>query len=217
VGGPDDKSPFPDFSGSSPRGHQGRRTSLLGDEIVSDMRTDLGSSVYLSAADPGVYPSWVPRKVVIGRNPWRWAIAAIGLVFAGLELPEMFGPLPDYAQHDNFELFMFYAVPALITAAGLGFAFFALRSGVLADAHGLVIRPAAGMRSKRVPVEAVRAVTVTRSHGPVFASVSPALIHMDGDVIDLGLARYDTPGGRRRAQRKALNISQTLDRPFEIS
>lgn len=169
------------------------------------------------AADPGVYPSWVPRKVVIGRNPWRWAIAAIGLVFAGLELPEMFGPLPDYAQHDNFELFMFYAVPALITAAGLGFAFFALRSGVLADAHGLVIRPAAGMRSKRVPVEAVRAVTVTRSHGPVFASVSPALIHVDGDVIDLGLARYDTPGGRRRAQRKALNISQTLDRPFEIS
>jgi hypothetical protein len=41
----------------------------------------------------------------------------------------MFGPLPDYAQDDNFELFMFYAVPALITAVGLGFAFFALRSG----------------------------------------------------------------------------------------
>jgi hypothetical protein len=86
----------------------------------------------------------------------------------------MFGPLPDYAQHDSVELVMFYAVPALITAAGLGFAFFALRSGVLADAHGLVIRPAAGMRSKRVPVETVRAVTMTRSQGAVFASVSPA-------------------------------------------
>jgi hypothetical protein len=73
------------------------------------------------------------------------------------------------------------------------------------------------MRSKRVSVEAVRAVTVTRSHGPVFASVSPALIHVDGGVIDLGLARYDTPSGRRRAQRKALNLSQTLDRPFEIN
>ena len=108
------------------------------------------------------------------QSPWRWAIAAIGLLFACLELPEMFGPLPDYAQHDSVELVMFYAVPALITAAGLGFAFFALRSGVLADAHGLVIRPAAGMRSKRVPVETVRAVTMTLSQGAVFASMSPA-------------------------------------------
>ena len=45
MGGPDDKSPLPDFSGSSPRGHQGRRGSLLGEhEIVGDIRTDLGMS-----------------------------------------------------------------------------------------------------------------------------------------------------------------------------
>jgi hypothetical protein len=144
-------------------------------------------------------------------------IAAIGLVFVGLELPEMFGSLPDYAQHDNFELFMFYAVPALITAVGFGFAFFALRSGVFADAHELVVRPIAGVRSKRVPVETVQAVTVTCSQGAVFSSVSPALIQADGEVVDLGLAGYDTAGGRRRAQRKALSISQTLDRPFEAN
>ena len=45
MGGPDDKSPLPDFSGSSPRGHQGRRGSLLGEhEIVGDIRMDLGMS-----------------------------------------------------------------------------------------------------------------------------------------------------------------------------
>ena len=52
MGGPDDKSPLPDFSGSSPRGHQGRRGSLLGEhEIVGDIRTDLGMSGRRLAAD----------------------------------------------------------------------------------------------------------------------------------------------------------------------
>src|SRR5215216_4344699 len=82
------------------------RCATLVRQVMCDSRGVVRMScgpAYRIAADPGVYPSRVPRKVVIGRSPWRWAIAAIGLLFAGLELPEMFGPLPDYAQHDNFE------------------------------------------------------------------------------------------------------------------
>jgi hypothetical protein len=65
---------------------------------------------------PAVYPSWVPRRVVIARSPWQWVLAAIWLSFAALQLPQLFQPVPDYAQHDNFEFFMYYAVPALISA-----------------------------------------------------------------------------------------------------
>jgi hypothetical protein len=155
------------------------------------------------------------RRVVIGRSPWRWVVAAIWLGFVALQLPQMFLPVPDYAQHDTFELFMYYAVPALITAVGLGGAVIALRSGVLADPNGLLIRPVAALRSKRLPVESVRAVTLTRSEGPVFSSVSPALIDLDDQVITLWLALYNTPAGHRRAQRKAQRIAQTLNRPLE--
>lgn len=135
-------------------------------------------------------------------------------MFVGLELPVFFSPLPDYAQHDGFEFFMFYAVPGLIIAVGLGFVYFALRSGVFVDTHGVHIRPAAGVRSKRVALESIRAVTVARGLGPVVSSVSPALIGVDGEIVDLGLARYDTSGGYQRAERQALMISAVLDRPF---
>lgn len=151
---------------------------------------------------------------MVGRSPWRWAIAAVGLVFVGLELPVFFSPLPDYAQQSRFEFFMFYAVPVLIIGVGLGFVYFALRSGVFVDAQGVLIRPAAGVRSKRVALESIRAVTVASGMGPVVTSVSPALIDVDGELVDLGLARYDTPGGRQRAERQALMISAVLDRPF---
>lgn len=154
------------------------------------------------------------RRVVVGRSPWRWAIAAVGLVFVGLELPAFVSPLPDYAQQDGFEFFMFYAVPALIVGTGLGFAYFALRSGVFIDAQGVLIRPAAGMRSKRVPFESIRAVTVASGLSAVVSSVSPTLIDVDGNPIDLGLARYDTPAGHQRAERQARRISTVLDRPF---
>lgn len=72
---------------------------------------------------------------LVGRNPWRWALAAVGLLFVSLELPTFFRPLPDYAQQDGFEFFTFYAVPAVIVGAGLGFFYVALRSGVFVDAR----------------------------------------------------------------------------------
>lgn len=153
---------------------------------------------------------------MIGKSPWRWVIAAGGLVFVGLELPVLFSPLPDYAQRDGFEFFMFYAVPAIVIAIGLGFAYFALRSGVFVDAGGVLIRPAAGVRSKRVPVEAIREVTVAPRSGSVVSSVSPALISVDGELIDLGLVGYGTSGGYERAESRAITISRVLDRPFRI-
>ena len=135
-------------------------------------------------------------------------------MFVSLELPAFFSPLPDYAQQDGFEFFMFYAVPALIVGAGLGFVYFALRSGVFIDAQGVLIRPPAGMRSKRMPLASIRAVTVASSVSAVVWSVSPALVDIDGNLVDLGLARYDTHAGHRRAERQARRISSVLDRPF---
>ncbi len=155
------------------------------------------------------------RRVLVGRNPWRWAIAAVGLLFVSLELPAFFSPPPNYAQQDSFEFFMFYAVPAVIVGAGLGFFYVALRSGVFVDALGVLIRPPAGMRPKRVPLASIRAVTVARSLSAVAWSVAPALIDIDGELVDLGLARYDTPAGQRRAERQARRISSLLDRPFK--
>lgn len=154
------------------------------------------------------------RHAVIDRSPWRWALVAIGLLFVGLELPSLFEPLPDYAQHDGFELFMFYAGPAAISVMGFGFAYVALRSGVFADESGLVIRPLAGVRSKRMSVDRVRAVTLIPAEGPGPASVSAALVQVDDEVVDLGLADYDTPRGRRRVRAKALKVSQALGRPL---
>jgi len=156
----------------------------------------------------------VQRRVLVGRNPWRWALAAVGLLFVSLELPAFFSPLPDYAQQDGFEFFMFYAVPAVIVGAGLGFFYVALRSGVFVDAQGVLIRPPAGMRSKRMPLASIRAVTLASSLSAVVWSVSPALIDIDGNLVDLGLARYETPAGQRRAERQARRISSLLDRPF---
>lgn len=152
---------------------------------------------------------------MIDKSAWRWALVAIGLLFVGLELPSLFEPVPDYALHDNFELFMFYAVPAVITVAGFGFALVALRSGVFADSHGLLIRPVASVRSKRVPVESIRAVTVIPVDGPGPSAMSPAVIQLDGEVVDLGLADLDTPRGRRRIRAKALKMSKALSRPLE--
>jgi hypothetical protein len=154
-------------------------------------------------------------REVIAKSAWRWALVAIGLLFVGLELPSLFEPVPDYALHDNFELFMFYAVPAVITVVGFGIAFVALRSGVFADSRGLLIRPIAGVRSKRVAVESIRAVTVIPVDGPGPSAISPALIQMDDEVVDLGLADFDTPRGRRRIRAKAIKMSKALSRPVE--
>ncbi|MGW6282074.1 hypothetical protein [Kribbella sp. NPDC055071] len=157
----------------------------------------------------------MPRRTVIARSPWRWVLAAIWLSFTALQLPQLFQPVPDYAQHDNFEFFMYYAVPALISAVGLAGAFIALRSGLFADANGVQIRPVAGLRSKRLPIESIRAVTVNQSEGPLISSVSPALIDTDGQLINLWLALHNTPTGRRRAHGKAQRIAQTLNKPLD--
>lgn len=133
----------------------------------------------------------------------------------GLTLPSLFEPLPDYAQHDAFELVMFYAVPAVIVTFGLGLALVALRSGVFVDDRGLVVKPYAGVRSQRIPLDTIRVVTVTREHGAVFGWVSPAVVPMSGDTVVLGLAHYDTSRGRRRALRQAEAVSRRLERPFE--
>ena len=133
----------------------------------------------------------------------------------GLELPSLFEPLPDYAQHDAFELVMFYAVPAVIVTFSVGLALVALRSGVFVDDRGLVVTPYAGVRSQRIPLDTIRAVTVTRKQGAVFAWVSPALVRMSGDTVVLGLAHYDTSWGRRRTLHQSEVISRRLERPFE--
>lgn len=70
------------------------------------------------------------------------------------------------------------------------------------------------MRSKRMPLASIRAVTVASSLSAVVWSVSPALIDIDGNLVDLGLARYETPAGQRRAERQARGIPSLLDRPF---
>jgi hypothetical protein len=136
-------------------------------------------------------------------------------MFVGLELPSLFEPLPNYAQHDAFELVMFYAVPGVIVTFGGGLALVALRSGVFVDDRGLVVKPYAGVRSQRIPLDTIRAVTVTRKQGAVFAWVSPAVVPMSGDTVVLGLAHYDTSWGRRRALRQAEAVSRRLERPFE--
>lgn len=133
----------------------------------------------------------------------------------GLALPSLFEPLPDYAQHDGFELFMFYAVPAVIVTFGVGLALVALRSGVFVDDRGLVVKPYAGVRSQRIPLDTIRAVTVTREQGAVFGWVSPAVVPMSGDTVALGLAHHDTSWGRRRALRQAEVVSRRLERPLE--
>lgn len=151
----------------------------------------------------------------MGRSPWRWVIAAIGLLFAGLSLPSVFEPLPDYAQNDTFEFFMFYAVPLVVSAFGLCLAFIALRSGVFVDERGLIARPFADIRSRRMAVETIEATTVTRQHGPVVEWVSPAVV-ASGKATVLGLAHYNTPRGRRRAVAQAKEISRRLERPLQL-
>jgi hypothetical protein len=136
-------------------------------------------------------------------------------MFVGLELPSLFEPLPDYAQHDAFELVMFYAVPAVIVTFGVGLALIALRSGVFVDDRGLVVKPYVSVRSRRIPLDTIRAVTVTRGQGAVFAWVSPAVVPMSGHTVVLGLAHYDTSWGRRRARLQAEVVSRSLERPFE--
>ena len=136
-------------------------------------------------------------------------------MFVSLELPSLFEPLPDFAQHDAFELLMFYAVPAVILTFGAGLALVALRSGVFVDDRGLLVKPYAGARSQRIPLDTIRAVTVTRKQGAVFAWVSPAVVPMSGDTVVLGLAHYDTSWGRRRALHQAELVSRKLERPFE--
>jgi hypothetical protein len=136
-------------------------------------------------------------------------------MFVGLELPSLFEPLPDYAQHDAFERVMFYAIPAVIVTFGLGLALVALRSGVFVDDQELVVKPFAGVRSQRIPVDTIRAVTVTREQGALFAWVSPAVVPMSGETVVLGLAHYGTSRGRRRALRQAEVVSRRLECPLE--
>jgi len=81
---------------------------------------------------------------------------------------------------------MFYAVPAVIVTFGVGLALVALRSGVFVDDRGLVVKPYAGVRSQRIPLDNIRAVTVTRKQGAVFAWVSPAVVPMSGDTVAPG-------------------------------
>lgn len=157
------------------------------------------------------------RRTTVGRSPWRWVIAAIGLVFAGLSLPPVFEPLPEYAQNDTFELFMFYAAPVMVGAFGVGLAFIALRSGVFVDEGELIVRPFAGIRSQRMAVETIEATTVKREHGPVVEWVSPAVVGTGGETIVLGLAHYNTARGRRRAVAQAEDISRRLERPLRRS
>lgn len=156
------------------------------------------------------------QRTTVGRSPWRWVIAAIGLVFAGLSLPSVLEPLPDYAENDTFELFMFYAVPMMVGALGLGLATVALRSGVFVDEGGLVVRPFAGIRSRRLAVETIETTTVKREHGPVVEWVSPAVVATGGETIVLGLAHYNTSRGRRRAVAQAEDISRRLERPLRL-
>lgn len=114
------------------------------------------------------------RRRTGGRSPWRWLIAAIGLAFAGLSLPSVFEPLPDYAQHDTFELVMFYAVPLVVGAFGFGLAFIAVRSGVFVDEDELVVRPYAGVRSRYLAAGSLTAVMVKRyGYGTEAGSISP--------------------------------------------
>lgn len=156
------------------------------------------------------------RRRAIGRSPWRWIIAAIRTLFASLTLPSMFEPLPDYAQHDTFELVMFYAVPAVIGSFGVALALIALRSGIFVDEQGLIVKPFAGLRRRRIPVDTIRALTVTREQGPVFEWVSPAVVLTSGKTIVLGLAHYNTARGRERALAQAEVVARRFGRPVEM-
>lgn len=156
------------------------------------------------------------RRRAIGRSPWRWIIAAIGLLFASLTLPSMFELLPGYAQHDTFELVMFYAVPAVIGSFGVALAFIALRSGVFMDDQGLIVKPVAGLRRRRIPVDTIRALSVTREPGPVFEWVSPAVVLTSGGTIDLGLSNFNTAKGRERALAQAEVVARRFGRPVEM-
>lgn len=129
----------------------------------------------------------------------------------------MFEPLPEYAQNDTFELFMFYAAPVMVGAFGVGLAFIALRSGVFVDEGELIVRPFAGIRSQRMAVETIEATTVKREHGPVVEWVSPAVVGTGGETIVLGLAHNNTARGRRRAVAQAEDISRRLERPLRLS
>ena len=155
------------------------------------------------------------RRRTVGRSPWRWLIAAIGLAFAGLSLPSVFEPLPDYAEHDTFELVMFYAVPLVVGGFGLGLACIALRSGVFVDEDELVVRPCAGVRNTHLAAGSLTAVTVKHEQGPVVEWVSPAVVATNGATVGLGLAHYNTGRGRRRAIAQAEVIAQALKQPLE--
>ena len=156
----------------------------------------------------------VRGKMTIGRSPGRGAMVAIGLTFVGLEVPSLFEPLPGYARNDTFELVMFYAVPAIIVAFGLGLAWFGLRSGVFVDDQGLLIRHYAG-GSKRVPLEEIRAISVDIYQRSIIRSVTPVLLAVRGEPVPVkALAHYDTSRGRRRAAADAGRISRLVDRPY---
>ncbi len=124
--------------------------------------------------------------------------------------------MPGYAQNDTFELFMFYAVPLTVGAFGVGLVFVALRSGVFVDEGGLIVRPFAGIRSRRTAVETIEATTVKLEHGPLVQWVSPAAVATGGETIVLGLAHYNTSRGRRRAVAQAEDVSQRLERPLRL-
>lgn len=153
------------------------------------------------------------RRRTVGRSPWRWLIAAIGLAFAGLSLPSVFEPLPDYAEHDTFELVMFYAVPLVVGGFGLGLACIALRSGVFVDEDELVVRPCAGVRNTHLAAGSLTAVTVKHEQGPVVEWVSPAVVATNGATVSLGArslqhrsrtsARYRSGRGHRASTQAA--------------
>ncbi|GAA1619996.1 hypothetical protein GCM10009744_03490 [Kribbella alba] len=77
------------------------------------------------------------------------------------------------------------------------------------------MKPFAGVRSQRIPVDTIRAVTVTREQGAVFAWVPPAVVPMSGETVVLGLAHFDMSTGLRRAMRQAEVVSRRLECPVE--
>lgn len=105
--------------------------------------------------------------------------------------------------------FRFYAVPAVIVTFCVGPALVALRSGVFVDDRGLVVKPYVGVRSQRIPLDTIRAITVTAQAGAVFAWVSPAVLPMSGVSVVLGLAHYDSSS--RWLARARASVGDGLD------
>jgi len=109
---------------------------------------------------------------------------------------------------------MFYAVPAIIVAFGLGWAWIGMRSGVFVDEQGLLIGHYAG-GSKRIPLEGIRAISVDIYQRSTIGSVTPVLLRVEGEPGPVNaLAHYDTSRGRRRAAADAGKISRLVDRPY---